>query len=520
MKSSPILENLGRWAAALQFKDIPPRIVEKVRLQILSSITAAASSPWHQPSQAVLKARNSEGNALVFATLDRVAPIDAAFVNAAFAMSLDFDDYLLTGHTGYSSVLVPLAYAQTLEEVVVATTAANEIMGRLSTNSFIGPLNGQMSSYIHNIGAAISLGKILKLSSNQMAHAMAIALYQPNFCLVPGFWHEGTKTVTASVPLEQGIRAAHLAAAGLKGPLDLLDHDLGFSAVFSFANYPGLYEGLGKVWFSDTLCYKRYPGTSYISAAVEGALRGTRGIPLQPEDIHSVSVETTFLSSVLDQLGAAAITRSPLDRNAINFSLRLSVATALLFGDLTPDILRPDVLQSEEEKIQDIAMRISVTHDWKQSLQMISAAPLGLAMYAQLRPRQWIKVIRHSRALKRVSGEDRKSKSVIRGICKILPTVIRQVRKGRRAAITALDLDTASFRMLQSARTTVIARDIRSTEMVEIPIGACGRDFEETRDVVHWRCVKAFGDRGKKIWKVIFERDSLVISLYQTISES
>jgi hypothetical protein len=196
------------------------------------------------------------------------------------------------------------------------------------------------------------------------------------------------------------------------------------------------------------------------------------------------------------------------------------VATALLFGDLTPDVLRPDVLQSEEEKIRDIAKRITVIHDWKQSLQMIGASPLGLAMYAQLRPRQWMKVIGHSRALKRVSGEDRKSKNVIRGILKTLPPVIRQVRKGRRTAITALDFDTASFRMLQSARTTVIARDIRATEMVEIPIGACGRDFEETRDVVRWRCVKAFGKRGEKIWKVIFEGDSPVMSLYRAISDS
>jgi hypothetical protein len=56
--------------------------------------------------------------------------------------------------------------------------------------------------------------------------------------------------------------------------------------------------------------------------------------------------------------------------------------------------------------------------------------------------------------------------------------------------------------------------------MVEIPIGACGRDFEETRDVVRWRCMKAFGKRGEKIWKVIFERDSHVVSLYEAISGS
>lgn len=518
MKSA-ILENLGQWAAALQFTDIPSRVVEKIQLQILTTISAAASSPWHQPSKAVLIAKKSQsqGNALIFATLDRMAPSDAVFVNAAFAMSLDFDDYMLAGHTGYSAVLVPLAYARTIEEVIVAAAVANEIMGRISTNCFIGPLNGQMSSYIHNIGAAVSLGKILKLSPRQMTCAMAIALYQPNFCLVPGFFNEGTKTVTASIPLEQGIAAANLAAAGLSGPADLLDHGLGFSNYFSFANFPGLYDGLGKVWFSDTLCYKRFPGTSYVSAGVEAAILASKGIPLRPEDVYSVDVQTTFLSSILDQLGADAIHRSPLDANAINFSLRLSIAAALRFGDLTPAILHPEVLKTEGDNIREIAGRINIAHDWNQSFEMINASPVGLAMFVQLRPRQWIKLIMHSRALKHFSGKKQKSIHFFQGTQRKLPAVIRQIKKARRTPITAFDIDTEGFRMIQSAKIMVSARNIHATETVDIPLGACGRDFEETRSLVRWRCANAFGDRGERIWNVIFNTESLVESLYQAI---
>jgi 2-methylcitrate dehydratase PrpD len=515
--TSSTIESLADWASKLQLDDIPSRVVEKIRLQILTSITAAAFSPWHQPSKTVLKARKSKGEALVFASLDRMSPADAAFVNSAFAMALDFDDYLLTGHTSHSSVLVPLAYAQTLDEVVVAATAANEIMGRLSTNCFIGPLNGQMSSYIHNIGAAIGLGKILNLSPKQMADAMAISLYQPNFCLVPGFWHEGAKTVTASMPIDQGIQAASLAEAGLSGPLDILDHDLGFSSSFSFANYKGIYEGLGKVWFSDTLCYKRYPGTSYISAGVEGALQASKGVPLQPEDIKSVHVETTFLSSTLDQLGAAAINRSPLDANAINFSLRLSIATALLFGDLTPDVLRPEVLIAKEDKLREIAKRITVVHDWKQSIQMISASPTGIAMFAQLRPKQWLRLIKHSKALNRSSGDSPKVRSVFHGIRKDLPKFVRQIRQGRKTQITSLDLDATGFRMIQSARTCLTTKDICKTETVEIPIGACGRDIAETRDLVRWRCTEAFGEKGMTLWEMAFQKESLIESINQVI---
>ena len=110
------------------------------------------------------------------------------------------------------------------------------------------------------------------LSGKELAHAVAIALYQPNYCLAAGFWEEGAKTLTASLPVDQGIRAVDLARAGLSGPLDLLEHPLGFFSTFSFGHFEGLFDGLGERWFSDTLCFKRFPGTSYVSAPVEGAL--------------------------------------------------------------------------------------------------------------------------------------------------------------------------------------------------------------------------------------------------------
>lgn len=514
MKSA-ILENLGQWAAALRIQDIPPRVIEKIQLQILTGISAAAAAPWHEPSRAVLRARKSSGNALIFATLDRTAPSDAAFVNAAFAMSLDFDDYMLAGHTGYSAVLVPLAYARTLEEVIVAAAAANEIMGRLSTDCFIGPLNGQMSSYIHNIGAAVSLGKILDLPARRLTSAMAVALYQPNFCLIPGFFHEGTKTVTASMPLEQGISAANLAGAGLTGPAGLLEHHPGFFDFFSFAHFPGLYEGLGKVWFSDTLCYKRYPGTSYISAGVEAAIRAGKG--LKPEDITAVRVETTFLSSTLDRLGASVIERSPMDANAVNFSLRLSIAAALCFGDLTPAGLHPETLKAEDNHIREIARRITIIHDWNQTLEMIGASPVGLAVFARLRPWQWIRLIRHSRALNRGPGKSPKSIHFWRGMRRKLPLLMEQIKRARKTSVSAFQMELETFRMLQSAKVTVSAGNTHITETVDIPLGACGRNFEETRDLVRWRCAAAFGDRGDKIFEVVFTPQSRVEALYQAI---
>jgi len=491
-----ILQRVGAWAAGLTLDDIPPRVQQRVREQVASSIAAAAATSWHQPARAVLRARNRRGKAMVYATGQRRAPADAAFANAAFAMSLDWDDYMLTGHTGHSAVLVPLAFARELDDVVVAATAADELMGRLSTACLLGPLNGQMSSYIHNAGAALALGKVWGLSAEQLTAAVALALYQPSTCLAAGFWEAGAKTITACQPLEQGIRAAELARAGLTGPADLLEHPLGFLAVFSFGHFTGLFDAIGQVWFADTLCHKRYPGTSYISAAVEGALEASGGRPLQPAEIERVGVETTVLSATLDSLGAAAIERSPLDANAINFSLRLSVAAALRLGDLTPDSFRPQALAEVEDDIRAIARKVHVIHDWSQSLEMMAAAPVGLRLLTHLSADGAVRTVAHARRLGRASGRAGRNPSRLRGLARSLPPLLGEIVRARRQPVTDRDFDAQAFRMLQSARTTLRAGGTERSIWVEIPVGACGRDREETRRLIRWRCEQGLGQAG------------------------
>jgi len=511
------IERVAAWVAGLRLEDIPEITRERVRLQVATSLSAAAWAPWHEPSQTVLRTKRDPGNAMVFATGDRRSPAHAAYVNAAFAMSLDCDDYMLTGHTGHSAVQVSIAHAENLDAVVLAAAAANEVMGRISSMCLLGPLNGQMSSYIHNVGAAIALGKTLAFSKDQIASAIGLALYQPNYCLLPGFWNEDSKTITAAAPLEQGMSAARLAEAGLAGPLDLLDHPLGFFNTFSFTHFPGFFDGLGKVWFSDTLCYKRYPGTSYISAGVEGALRASENKPLRADDLQSVVVETTILSSTLDAIGATAIHRSPLDANAVNFSLRLSVAAALRFGDLTPAQMRPETLRKEENEIRAIAHKVTVIHDWSQTIELFQASPLGLRMIAHMRPGAVAQMVAHVQRIKKASRQHGAKQEVASKNRRALLSLPQKIIHNRRLPVTDLDIDPTAFKMLQSARTTLETTHNGCARLVEIPIGACGRDLSETRDLVRWRCENAFGTRGVEVFETIVNPGSTVEALYRVI---
>lgn len=505
----PILADFATWAARLSIDDIPPRVLEKLRLQIASALSAAAASPWHNPSQAVLRAMTSEGQSMVFATGDRRSPEQAAFTNAAFAMALDFDDYMLSGHTSHSAIFVPLAFANTLDDVLLSAAVANEFMGRLSTACLLGPVNGQMSSYIHNAGAAVALGKLFGLDAPSLASAVALALYQPNHCLAAGFWNEDSKTITASQPLAQGIRAAQLARAGLRGPDDLVEHRLGFLSTFAFEPYPGLFDDIGAQWFSETLCYKRFPGTSYISAAVEAALQCAQHTALRSHEVDSIRIHTTLLSSTVDSLGAAAIDREPLDANAINFSVRLSVAAALRFGELSPKLLQPDNILAHQDEIRSIAHNVSVVHDWAMTIDMMSASPLGIRMLAGLSPSAAIRSITHARRLNRTSGSAGRNRSSWQGVASRLP----RLRDALRGPVSARGFDASTFRMLQSARVHARFEGRDQTAFVAIPMGACGRDHDETRNVLRWRCEQAFGSRATTVWDTIFTPGATVAAL-------
>jgi 2-methylcitrate dehydratase PrpD len=512
-----IVERTGEWAAGLKLADVPARVIEKVRLQVASAVAAAAADPWHAPSLATLAACRRPGTALVFATGELLEPEAAAFVNAAFSMSLDYDEYLLSGHPSHSAVQVPLAFAATIDEVVRAAVVADEVMARLSTSCLFGPLNGQMSSYIHAAGAALSLGAVLGLPARELASALSLALSQPVWCLASAFGHEGAKTLTAATPLELGLRAARLAAAGVEGSRDLLEHPKGFWSAFSFAAFPGLFEGLGETWFSDTLCYKQFPGCSYVSAAVEATLEATGGRPHEAREVEAVVVEATLLSAIVDG-GTAAIERSPLDANAVNFSVRLSVAAALRFGRLTPDVLRPESLAGAEAELRSIARRVRIVHDWALSLRLLAESPVGPRMLAELGPGGLARLVAHARTFGAGAvPRDRPAHRLGRGAVADLGRLAGALVEGRR--VSDRDLDLERFLMLQSARVAVRTSDRPSAEhrAVDVPAGACGRPLDEVRRLVLSRCTGALGDRGAAAHAVIVEPGHTVAQLREAI---
>src|SRR5271165_3291721 len=166
-------------------------------------------------------------------------------------------DIVWMGHTAHSAVFAALAVGELVgaqtSEVVDAIVVANELAGRLGASSILGPLNGQMWTFIHLVGAAAASARLLRLDAERTTHALAIALAQPTFALQPGFLRPTSKLLAAATPTATGLRAAFFAQAGMTGAPELLEDPRGFWSRFSFLPLPGMLGDLGELWVLRTL---------------------------------------------------------------------------------------------------------------------------------------------------------------------------------------------------------------------------------------------------------------------------
>lgn len=425
-----LVETIAGWCTELAPSDVPDRVADLARAQRRSVLGGVAASADDAAGERVVRAVRSwagKGDApLVGSPGEAVRAEDAIYAAAALSIALDFDDYLCFGHTGHSAALVPTLLAAETgapgAEQLAAQIAANEVEARLGGACLVGPLNGQLWSQIHAAGAAVAAGRLLELDAGRLAHALAIALYQPTRATVPGFMAPDSKLLTAAEPTVQGVRAARLAANGVTGPLDALEHPEGVLSAFADAPLPGMFSGLGNGWAAHTLCVKPYPGCAYVDTAVDALLHLG---PPPADEVESVAVTAGALTCEMDALSApyAGEAVTPV---TMTFSVPWTAAATLLAGELTPRQANAQWLAEHRDELVELARRVSVTHDWSLTTASARAfAPL-------LPPRS---LVRDAGGTKIASGLRRARKrhpGIVRGLRDLggLTTALREARVG------------------------------------------------------------------------------------------
>jgi 2-methylcitrate dehydratase PrpD len=355
---------LAGYATSFGVKDIPKDVLALAKACLIDTIAAAIYGADAQASrfarQYALTA--GMGHSRILGGGPSLRAEAAAFANGVAAHALELDSLRKPGagvHPG--AVLVPAALAVAQEvgasgtDLLAAIVAGCEVMFRIgrATKHSAEARGFHAPGITGPFGAAIAAGRLLGLDAAAMTRALGIAGSLSAGLLAFAASGEGAmvKRLHLGRAAENGIVAARLAAAGFTGPASVLEGRYGVLDAFCPERDDAqLTAGLGEVWETRTICFKRYP--CHITAHTPlYAIEQWR--PALAEAVERVDVAGTA------KMAAMHAGTDPADLVMAQYSIPFCVAVALLRDPRDPGSFSADALA--DPAIRALARRVRVT---------------------------------------------------------------------------------------------------------------------------------------------------------------
>lgn len=509
---SPLLR-FGRWASGLRLEQIPAPVREQAVNQVLSML-AAVYSGWDSDLGPLLEnafPSPGPGDARILPTGASAPASHAAMAMASWSMVLDFDDVMLGGHTGHSSVLVPLALgsngSRSGSDLLLAQIVANELAARVNMVCAIGPTRGQMATHLHLLAAAAAKAKLENLDADSFSRALSFALSYPGQALYPAFMGSDAKALCAALPIRTGMEAVDAVMAGLSAAADPLNGRHGFFSRAAYVPVREFLEGLGERWHSATISYKIYPVCGYVCAALDATLSLVEIHDVQAAQVDSVEVRASLFTVGMDHYSAPYLLGPASHISTLTFSTPFTIASAILARQFKPEQLKRDWI--EREDVWSLAGRVKVLHDIDLTLTAMTAdIPLGAALR---RIKRWQAAAFGLNAFARIFGRSSLWKN---------PEVLRLAIGLAKAAGDCGPLSFHASTKPLGARVTIRMKDGRILKQaVSIPRGFCNAlrsnaDESNLRHLMKKKFMSAAGavighERATKMMMLVENLESL-----------
>jgi 2-methylcitrate dehydratase PrpD len=384
MSSSTVTSVLAEWVAGYPVENLPRRVADEAKNQILSMVAAVHAGHFSDPGRCVsrtLKEWTGGKEATLIPSGERTSAHYAIVGNAALGMALDYDDYLLGARTGVSTVLTTLALAEKLgasgAEFLVAQVLANEVAGRVGLATSLGPLDDQANSFVHLIASAVIAAKLMKLDRQQTEHAIGLAMLQPNLLLPAGFYGSEAKVLSAALIAPIGVQAAELAANGLRGAHEVFEGERGFLRACTETPLLGAFKGYGKIWLTESLGYKVYPGSVYLGAIIDCVLGLVRQHHLDARKVQQVYVGAGPHTLAMDGRSAPYVRGADSLATTLNNSVAYNVAVALVDRELSPRQFTRDRIK--DSAVWELAGKVRLSLDDDLARRARERSPLRAA---------------------------------------------------------------------------------------------------------------------------------------------
>lgn len=290
----------GRWARFvhdLRLEDLPASVVECAKARLLDCLaTSLPARGMKVPELARALTAGSRGEATVIGYRERLAPVDAAMVNATLVNARSQDDFLEKSHAGAVTVPAALALGESAHrsgaEVLASLVAGYEIVGRVYVGGPTMLPRFRATGVAGTVGAAATASRMLGLDATATMHALGTSA-----CFAHGFgqgFYSGTTEVKLNVGMasRSGVAAALLASHGATASPLAFEGDAGFYRAFSntVEQVDRATAGLGERFLIEDTVYKEWPVCIFnqtpIALACDIAAR-TGGKPIERVTIRS-----------------------------------------------------------------------------------------------------------------------------------------------------------------------------------------------------------------------------------------
>jgi len=358
---------LATFAANLQAQMIPQEVFRKAEDLLVDWVGSTLAGKGARAIEIINRFTKQMGPILgtseVLIDRTHTTPYFAAMVNAAASHVVEQDDVHNASVFHPATVVFSpaLAVAQSIqasgEEFLVACIAGYEVGIRVG--EFLGRSHYKVfhtTGTAGTIAAAAAVGRLLKLTPEQMLHAFGSAGTQ-----AAGLWEflkdaADSKQLHTAHAAGAGLTAAYLAKDGFTGAKKILEGVQGMAAgMSSDADVTKLTDRLGSRWALVETSFKYHASCRHTHPAADALLQVMQEHQLKPQDIEEV--RTLVHQGAIDVLGPVV---NPSTVHQSKFSMGTVLALAAQYGYAG---LNEFERYFNHPQIKDLCARISMELD-------------------------------------------------------------------------------------------------------------------------------------------------------------
>jgi 2-methylcitrate dehydratase len=377
--SESLAHELAVYADGLRFEDLNSSTIERVKTHVIDTIGCGIGALNERPVRICREvALAVGGNATIIGTNRRTTPELASFANGAAFRYLDFNDTCVGRFAVHPSdhIAPCLAVAETeranAQALITAIVIAYEVNCRLA-DALDAAARGWDTTVVGLPAVALAVGKLMKLSPEQLVHAVNLAL---NDHIPLAQTRVGTlsdwKGLADAEAGRNAIFAAQLARGGLTGPAPIFEGHSGFFQQVSgpASVDPGTFGGQNVPFRIHQCSLKRYPAVIYTQTAIVACIEVAKAVG-SLDRIAAIEIATTRRG--YERTGSEPEKWSPETRDTADHSLPYITARAMFDGDITNESFAPHMFR--DPRVLAFMQKITVREDPVLTARVGAAVP-------------------------------------------------------------------------------------------------------------------------------------------------